>query len=422
VATQNPVLRKRFNGKPEFVENFFLFLAEEVRGYLAELGFRTMDEAIGQVELLDMTPAVDHWKARGLDLSRILHVPAVAADATVTRRRTRGQDHALHRALDNELIARSQAALEQGEPVEFSLDVRNENRSVGAMLGGEVARRYCGEGLPEDTIAVRLRGTAGQSFGAFVPKGVTLRLYGDANDYVGKGLSGGRLVVRPDDTAPFARPDADGLDAGAEHQIIAGNTILYGATGGELYLRGRVGERFAVRNSGAAAVVEGVGDHGCEYMTGGTVVVLGPTGRNFAAGMSGGFAYVWQLDASRVNPELVDLLEVTGEHAQTLHRLVQRHYDETASPVAGRLLAAWPQALGEFTAVVPRDYERAVRVIRAAQAAGREIDESVMAELSGSAPVKPAAPAQPVLVTHPNGSDPEVSTPDGTRLPEVVRA
>ena len=422
VATQNPVLRKRFNGKPEFVENFFLFLAEEVRGYLAELGFRTMDEAIGQVELLDMTPAVDHWKARGLDLSRILHVPAAAADGTLTRRRTRGQDHALHRALDNELIARSQAALEQGEPVEFSLSVRNENRSVGAMLGGEVARRYGGEGLPEDTIAVSLRGTAGQSFGAFVPKGVTLRLYGDANDYVGKGLSGGRLVVRPDDTAPFARPDADGLDAGAEHQIIAGNTILYGATGGELYLRGRVGERFAVRNSGAAAVVEGVGDHGCEYMTGGLVVVLGPTGRNFAAGMSGGFAYVWQLDASRVNPELVDLLEVTGEHAQTLHRLVQRHYDETASPVAGRLLAAWPQALGEFTAVVPRDYERAVRIIRAAQAAGREIDESVMAELSGSAPAKPAAPAQPVLVAHANGSDPEVSTPDGARLPEVVRA
>jgi glutamate synthase (NADPH/NADH) large chain len=428
VATQNPLLRKRFTGKPEFVENFFLFLAEEVRGYLAELGLRTLDEAVGQVELLDVAPAVDHWKARGLDLSRILHLPATAVDGVV-RRRTRGQDHALWRALDNELIARAEPALERGERVSVSVDVRNENRSVGAMLGGEVARRYGGDGLPEDTVAVTLRGTAGQSFGAFVPKGVTLRLHGDANDYVGKGLSGGRLVVRPDETAPFAQ---DGLDAGAERQIIAGNTILYGATGGELYLRGRVGERFAVRNSGAAAVVEGVGDHGCEYMTGGTVVVLGPTGRNFAAGMSGGFAYVWQLDPSRVNTELVDLLEVTGEHAETLHALVRRHFDETASPVAGRLLAAWPQALREFTTVVPRDYERAVRVIRAAQAEGREIDESVMAELAAPelpAQVAPAMLAVPASAPGGNGSSASSSDGElaeasagGTRLAEAAHA
>jgi glutamate synthase (NADPH/NADH) large chain len=235
--------------------------------------------------------------------------------------------------------------------------------------------------------------------------------------------------VRPDETAPFAQ---DGLDAGAERQIIAGNTILYGATGGELYLRGRVGERFAVRNSGAAAVVEGVGDHGCEYMTGGTVVVLGPTGRNFAAGMSGGFAYVWQLDPSRVNTELVDLLEVTGEHAETLHALVRRHFDETASPVAGRLLAAWPQALREFTTVVPRDYERAVRVIRAAQAEGREIDESVMAELAAPelpAQVAPAMLAVPASAPGGNGSSASSSDGElaeasagGTRLAEAAHA
>ena len=258
------------------------------------------------------------------------------------RSRTRGQDHKLERALDNVLIERAAPSLSDGTPVAFELPVRNENRSVGAMLGGEVVRRHGGDGLPDDTIQVTLRGSVGQSFGAWVPRGITLRLYGDANDYVGKGLSGGRLVVRPDEAAPFAALDGSGT---AHDQIIAGNTILYGATGGELYLRGRVGERFAVRNSGAAAVVEGVGDHGCEYMTGGTVVVLGPTGRNFAAGMSGGFAFVWQLDRTRVNPELVDLVEVSGEHAETLHALLERHHAETDSPIAGRVLAAWPQSL-----------------------------------------------------------------------------
>jgi glutamate synthase (NADPH/NADH) large chain len=382
VATQNPVLRKRFTGKPEFVENFFRFLAEEVRGYLAELGFRSLDDATGQVELLDTRPAIAHWKAHGLDLTPVLYLPERAID--IPRGRTRTQDHRLERALDNQLIAHAEPALEHGTAVAFELPIRNENRSVGAMLGGEVVRRCGGEGLPDETIAVTLRGTAGQSFGAFVPAGVSLRLYGDANDYVGKGLSGGRLVVRPDEAAPFAHDRGDG---GAEEQIIAGNTILYGATGGELYVRGRVGERFGVRNSGARAVVEGVGDHGCEYMTGGAVVVLGPTGRNFAAGMSGGFAYVWQLDPQRVNKELVDLVEVTGEHEETLHALVQRHFEETGSPVARRLLDTWAQSLGEFTAVVPRDYQRIIGMIREVQAAGREVDETVMAEL-----------AQPALV------------------------
>ena len=366
IATQNPVLRERFTGKPEFVENFFLFLAEEVRGYLAELGFRSLDEAIGHAELLDVRPAVDHWKARGLDLSPILHVPALPPGAA--RHRIRSQDHGLDRALDNELIALAAPALADGTPVRLLVDVRNEHRSVGAMLGGEVTRRFGGKGLPDDTIEVTLHGTAGQSFGAFVPNGVTLRLIGDANDYVGKGLSGGRLIIRPFPSAPFA----------AEEQIIAGNTILYGATGGELFCRGRVGERFAVRNSGATAVVEGVGDHGCEYMTGGIAVVLGPTGRNFAAGMSGGKAFVWRLQPWLVNRELVDLEPLSTEDRLTLRGLIERHLAETESVVAADLLARWTTAVDEFTAVVPRDYKRVLDAMRAAEAAGEDVDRAVM--------------------------------------------
>jgi glutamate synthase (NADPH/NADH) large chain len=261
--------------------------------------------------------------------------------------------------------------LDRGEHVSVEVNVRNEHRSVGAMLGGEVVRRLGGNGLADDTIEITLRGTAGQSFGAFVPQGVTMRLHGDANDYIGKGLSGGRLVVRPVEGALFA----------AEDNIIGGNTILYGATAGEVYLRGRVGERFGVRNSGAVAVVEGVGDHGCEYMTGGTVVVLGSTGRNFAAGMSGGVAFVWRLDPRLVNRELVDLRDVSADDAETLRRLIERHFAETGSPVAAGLLARWYDALGEFTAVIPRDYERALKAMRAAEAAGEDVDEAVMAEL-----------------------------------------
>ncbi|MGB2569559.1 glutamate synthase large subunit [Micromonospora citrea] len=386
IATQNPVLRERFTGRPEFVENFFLFLAEEVREYLAELGFRTIDEAIGHSELLDVTPAIDHWKAHGLDLGRVLHLPELPADAA--RRGIRAQDHGLELALDNELIALAEPALRDGSPVRVEVAVRNEHRSVGAMLGGEVTRRFGGAGLPDDTIEFALRGTAGQSFGAFLPHGVTLRLHGDANDYVGKGLSGGRIVVRPDAAAPFCDAEA-AAGQRAEDQIIAGNTILYGATAGELFLRGRVGERFAVRNSGAVAVVEGVGDHGCEYMTGGTVVVLGATGRNFAAGMSGGTAYVWRLDRDRVNAELVDLTPLRDSERELVHDLVQRHVAETDSAIGAELLKRWPEAAEEFTAVVPRDYRRVMEIMKAAEAAGRDVDDAVMSALT--APVSPAS-------------------------------
>jgi len=366
IATQNPVLRERFTGKPEFVENFFLFLAEEVREYLAELGFRTIDEAIGHAEVLDVRPAVDHWKAHGLDLSPILFVPELPPGASL--RKAQDQDHGLEKALDNKLIELAAPALADAHEVRAELGARNDQRSVGAMLGGEVTRRYGGTGLPEDTIVFTLRGTGGQSFGAFLPRGVTLRLIGDANDYVAKGLSGGRVVVRPDEEAPFV----------AEDNIIAGNTILYGATSGELFLRGRAGERFAVRNSGATAVVEGVGDHGCEYMTGGTVVVLGPTGRNFAAGMSGGTAFVLDLSPTRVNPELVDLAPLTADEQEKLRTLVEKHRTETGSGVAERLVKDWPAAVERFTAVVPRDYKRVMELIRTAEAAGRDVDEAVM--------------------------------------------
>jgi glutamate synthase (NADPH/NADH) large chain len=369
IATQNPTLRARFTGQPEFVENFFLFLAEEVRELLAQLGFRSLDEAIGHVELLDVVPVIEHWKAHGLDLAPVLALPDVAPDGALHK--VRDQDHGLHKALDNELLRAAEATLADGTPVRYATSVRNEHRSVGAMLGGAVTRRFGGAGLPTDTLEITLHGTAGQSFGAFLPSGVTLRIFGDTNDYVGKGLSGGRLIVRPDERASFV----------AEEHIIAGNTILYGATAGELFLRGRVGERFAVRNSGAIAVVEGVGDHGCEYMTGGTVVVLGATGRNFAAGMSGGTAYVWRLRPELVNRELVDLEPVARADEDELQTLVRKHFTETGSAVAERLLADWATAVEEFTVVVPREYRRVVQTIQAAEAAGHDIDAAVLAEL-----------------------------------------
>ena len=330
VATQNPVLRERFSGKAEYVVNFFTYVAEEVRELLAELGFRTLDEAIGQVGSLDVAQAVDHWKAAGLDLTPILHQASRSGEFGQFEhqdlRCTHGQDHGLDKALDNELVKLAAPALQDGEPVRAQVPVRNVNRTVGTILGHEVTKRYRGEGLPDGTIDITFTGSAGQSFGAFVPRGITLRLEGDANDYVGKGLSGGRIVVRPDRSATFE----------ASEQIIAGNTIAYGATSGEIFLRGQAGERFCVRNSGATAVVEGVGDHGCEYMTGGVVVVLGATGRNFAAGMSGGYAFVLDLDEGRVNPELVELGPVTGDAATELKTLVTRHAEETGSTVADR--------------------------------------------------------------------------------------
>jgi glutamate synthase (NADPH/NADH) large chain len=364
VATQNPVLRQRFSGKPEFVVSFFEFIAQEVRELLAELGFRSVEEAVGHAELLDVSRAVEHWKAAGLDLSPVLHVPPLPEGAA--RHRTRGQEHGLGKALDNRLIALAEDALERGEPVRAQLEGRNVLRTVGTMLGHEVTRRYRGEGLPDGTIDLTLTGSAGQSFGAFLPRGITLRLEGDANDYVGKGLSGGRIVVRPDRSATFD----------AAEQVVAGNVIGYGATSGELFLRGQVGERFCVRNSGATAVVEGVGDHGCEYMTGGRAVVLGPTGRNFAAGMSGGVAFVLDLDHARVNRELVELEPVAGEAAEELHGLVRRHAEETGSPLARALLDDWPLAVRRFTEVMPADYKRVLAARRQAEAEGLSEDET----------------------------------------------
>ena len=296
VATQNPELRARFNGKPEFVVNFFEYIAEEVREIMAELGFRTLAELIGHVECLDTKRAVDHWKASGLDISPILRVPENPYGQTFTQ--SVDQDHGLDEALDQTFIELAQPAINDAQRVTIDLPIRNVNRTVGTLLGHEITKRWGGAGLPEGTIDITLTGSAGQSFGAFVPAGIQMRLVGDANDYLGKGLSGGRLIVQPHPFAPFV----------AEENVIAGNVIAYGATGGEIFLRGRVGERFCVRNSGATAVSEGVGDHGCEYMTGGRVVVLGTTGRNFGAGMSGGIAYVYDVDdrfASLVNYEMV---------------------------------------------------------------------------------------------------------------------
>jgi glutamate synthase (NADPH) large chain len=369
VATQNPQLRRRFTGKPEFVVNFFEFLAEQVREYLAALGFRSVAEAVGHAELLDTARATAHWKASGLDLSPVLHVPEPLTGA---RHCTTGQDHGLDQALDNTLILLAEGALEQGTPVRLELPVRNVNRTVGTMLGSEVTRRWGGCGLPDDTIDVSLTGSAGQSFGAFLPRGVTLRLAGDANDYLGKGLSGGRIIAAPVATATFA----------AEQHVIAGNVIGYGATSGEIFLRGVVGERFCVRNSGATAVAEGTGDHGCEYMTGGRAVILGPTGRNFAAGMSGGIAYLLDPDPELVNTEMADL-EPVGEDADHLEDLIRRHLAETGSAVAGHLLADWPAAVGRFRRVMPRDYKRVLAAARRAERDGLNVDEAVMAAVTG---------------------------------------
>ncbi len=371
VATQNPELRKRFTGRPEFVVTFFEFLALQVREYLARLGLRTLEEAVGRAELLDTAAAVEHWKAAGLDLAPVLHIPELEPGAA--RRAITGQDHGLERALDNTLIQLAEGALADGTPVTLELPVRNVNRTVGTMLGYEVTKRWGGQGLPDNTIDISFGGSAGQSFGAFLPRGVTLRLAGDANDYLGKGLSGGRIIARPDPDATFT----------AEQQVIAGNVIGYGATGGEMFLRGVVGERFCVRNSGATAVVEGTGDHGCEYMTGGRVAVLGPVGRNFAAGMSGGIAYLLDPDPGMVNGEMVDTEPLDAEDAEFLHGLVERHLAETGSAVAGRLLADWTSALGRFGKVMPKDYKRVLDAAQRAERDGLDVNEAVMAAARG---------------------------------------
>ena len=368
VATQNPKLREKFNGKPEFVETFFEYIAEEVREILASLGFRTLKEAIGQVEALETKAAVDHWKASGLDLSPLLaDVPAGPRLSSIT------QDHGLDKALDKELIKLAAPALEDATPVRIEMAVRNVNRTVGTMLGSEITRRFGGAGLPEGTIDISLHGSAGQSLGAFIPKGLSIRLYGDANDYVGKGLSGGKIVVRPDEKATFA----------ANENVIAGNVIGYGATFGEIFISGVVGERFCVRNSGATAVVEGVGDHACEYMTGGSVVILGKTGRNIAAGMSGGRIFILDLNPALVNGEMVDVLVMPEAQKELVHRIISNHFVETGSLVAKELLGDWKSGSDRISMVMPRDYARVLAAMDRAEAEGLPRETYVMEATHG---------------------------------------
>ena len=369
VASQNPELRKKFTGKPEFVETFFEYIAEEVRQLLAQLGFKKLEDAIGQVELLDTKSAIDHWKANGLDLSPLL----IAPKDNSPRRNLTKQDHGLVNALDNELIKLSADALNKATPVRLEMPVRNVNRTVGTMLGAEITRKYGGSGLPADTIDITFHGSAGQSFGAFVPSGLTLRLYGDSNDYVGKGLSGGRVIIRPDEKAKFL----------SSANVIAGNVIGYGATSGEIMIAGVVGERFCVRNSGATAIVEGVGDHGCEYMTGGTVLVLGNTGRNFAAGMSGGRAFVLDLDVRLVNTEMVDILALPGDQEEIIKSHISKFYAETGSKIAGELIKDWESAKKRISMVMPRDYARVLDVMAKAQREGLPVESAVMAAING---------------------------------------
>jgi glutamate synthase (NADPH/NADH) large chain len=395
VATQDPVLRKRFKGQPEHVINYFFFVAEEVREIMAALGYRRFDEMIGQMQMLDRRKLVEHWKAKGLDFSRLFNKPEAKPGTNIFK--CEPQDHKIHEILDRKLIDESQAALDRGAPVRLQTAIRNTDRAVGGMLSGEVAKRYGHAGLPDGTIHVRLTGTAGQSFGAWLARGVTFELEGDANDYVGKGLSGGRIVIRP--------PADSGIVP--EESIIVGNTVLYGAIAGECYFRGVAGERFAVRNSGAIAVIEGAGDHCCEYMTGGVVVVLGNTGRNFAAGMSGGIAYVLDEDEtfkSRCNMAMVELEPVPEEEvvaeqvyglandlethgrvdmmadlgtmdAERLNLLISNHARYTGSRRAAEILANWDHYRPLFRKVMPVEYRRALAEMAKEKAATMQAAE-----------------------------------------------
>ena len=375
VATQDPELTKKFSGQPEFVENFFKYIAEEVREYMAQLGFKTVDEMIGQVNRLDVKAAIDHWKARGLDFSNILRKPDNPMNNDLYC--TNEQDHGLEQSLDvTQLVPACKDAIESKTPVEVSLEIKNINRTVGTILGHHITKKHGATGLPEDTIRAHFKGSAGMSFGAFVPKGVTLTLEGDANDYLGKGLSGGKIIVYPDEAATF-KP---------EENIIVGNVLLYGATSGEAYIRGIAGERFCVRNSGVHTVVEGVGDHCCEYMTGGRVVVIGPTGRNFAAGMSGGEAYVL---ANRnefeilCNQDMVDLDELDEEDRQVVKDLLNKHVEYTNSTVAQNILENWSDYQNKFIKVMPKDYKRVLTAMKRAKAEGTSVDEAVMEAAHG---------------------------------------
>jgi glutamate synthase (NADPH/NADH) large chain len=354
IATQDPSLRRKFQGQPEHVINYFFFVAEEVRELMAEMGFSSMDEMIGRVDMLDVHDPADHWKAKGVDLSSILYSPPVPG--RVGRRCLISQNHGLDQALDHKLIDQARDALNSGTSIRLKMPILNVHRTVGAMLSGEITRRTGSIGLPEDTICFHFNGSAGQSFGAFLAKGVTLTLEGDANDYVGKGLSGGRIIVFPPKNSKFA----------PEESIIVGNTVLYGATSGESFFNGMAGERFAVRNSGAVAVVEGVGDHGCEYMTKGLVVVIGPTGRNFAAGMTGGLAYVLdetgEFSSVRCNQASVALEKLETEDVSALHELIRRHHDLTGSPQAKKILDNRDSLLPKFVKVFPIEYKRVLQM------------------------------------------------------------
>jgi glutamate synthase (ferredoxin) len=371
VATQDPVLRKKFSGKPEHVINFFFFVAEELREIMAELGFRRVSDMVGHSEMLDMQDAIEHWKARGLDFSNILHKPDVPkriATHCVTT-----QDHGLENVLDVQLIEECRGAIGHQAQVDLNLPIQNSHRAVGTMLSGEIAKRYGNAGLPEDTIRIKFTGSAGQSFGAFLAHGVTLTLEGDANDYVGKGLSGGKMVIYPPRNSTFV----------PEENILIGNTVLYGATSGEAYFRGVAGERFAVRNSGAHAVVEGVGDHGCEYMTGGVAVVLGKTGRNFAAGMSGGIAFVLDEEgvfSSLCNKSMVELEPlVKTQDIELLRKLVENHYSLTESTPAKRVLENWIAMLPKFVKVMPIDYRRVLEQMEREKAQATRIEQELAA-------------------------------------------
>jgi glutamate synthase (NADPH/NADH) large chain len=356
IATQDPALRAKFAGKPEYVINFFFLLAEEVRGLMAQLGFRKFEEMVGRVDLLDVSDAIRHWKAQGLDLSPIL-MPAHKPHERVQVIKSIPQDHGLEKALDNEIIVEAAPALERGEKVTIERAIKNTHRTVGTMLSNEIAKRYGEKGLPDDTVAIKLKGHAGQSLGAWLARGVTIELEGDANDYVGKGLSGGKIIVYPDKAAVAA-----GFKA--EENIVVGNVVLYGATSGRAFFRGVAGERFCVRNSGAYAVVEGVGDHGCEYMTNGRAVILGPTGRNFAAGMSGGIAYVYDPNdefLARCNLAMVELEKPTERSdVELLKELITQHRQHTGSTVAEHILSHWEESLNKFHKVMPTDYKRAL--------------------------------------------------------------
>jgi glutamate synthase (NADPH/NADH) large chain/glutamate synthase (ferredoxin) len=382
IATQDPELIKKFRGEPEHVVNFFFFVAEEVRRYMAQLGIRKFEDLIGRTDLLEAQGAIEHWKARGVDLTHLLAQPDCPADWP--RRRVRPQDQVLDDHLDHEIVRQAQPALERGERVRIEIGCQNKHRAIGGMLSGEIARRYGERGLPEDTIDVTLRGSAGQSFGAWLAGGVSLTLWGDANDYTGKGMSGGVVAVRPPEGAAFV----------AEENVIVGNTVLYGATSGKAFFRGLAGERFCVRNSGVHTVVEGVGDHGCEYMTGGRVVVLGPAGRNFAAGMSGGIAYVLDEQGAfpeRCNAELVDLEPPSDADFEEIRALVMEHAARTASPVAERALAEWDRLRGSWVKVFPRDYKRVLR--EAAERAALAQGEAMAAAVAGGIEEQ-AIPAQ----------------------------